>query len=434
MSRFSASSETRTASPATASESVARRFMPRAFESFTDREFRWFYVAMLGQMASMNMQLVVRGFLVFELTGSYAFLGLLGLSGALGMLAIAMFGGVIADRLPKRSVLQTGMLLSLANVLVLALLLILNAMRVEWLLISALAQGGIMGLMMPSRQAIIPDIVGTDRIMNAVALNVAGMNSMRLLAPATGGFIVAAAGFEWAFLVMAVFYALAVIGLQRVTWQPAVAPGQDGASALETGLSGLRDIREGLRYIASTRLILILLLVSFAGSIFGMPYVFLLPGYVSDIFDGGGSELGLLISISAVGSLAGTLLLASLPDRSRGLLLLLGMLTLGLGLFVFAQTTDYRLAAAIIIAVGLGSSFRQALSQGLIQSYVEDAYRGRVMSVFMTQFSMMQTGTFLVGFAAELIGVRLAFAGLGLGLALITVAVFLFVPRIRHLD
>ena len=408
--------------------------LPSTFDAFRDREFAWYYVAMLGQMAAQNMLLIVRGLLVYELTGSYAYLGLLGLAGAASMLVVSMFGGVIADRLPKRSVLQTGMILGLVNAVVLASLVFLNVMRVEWLLISAFLQGCIMGFMMPSRQAIIRDLVGTERIMNAVALNVSGANTMQLVAPATGGFIAEAFGYDWAFLIMAALYGWAIIALSRVTKQPATAPGEKGASISENALSGVRDIREGMRYIVRTEPILTLLLVSLVGAVLGMPFRFLLAGYVADIFNGGGSQLGLLISIMAVGSLAGTLALASIPNRNRGVLLLFGMLLLGLGLAVFAQTTQFWVASAIIMFVGLGSAFRQALSQGLVQYYVDDAYRGRVMSVYMAQFSMMQLGTFVIGIAAEFIGVREAFTLLGISLVVVTIAIYLFVPRVRQLQ
>lgn len=421
----------------TPSAGPAGRFagrMPRTFDSFLDREFRWFYLAMLGQMASMNMQLVVRGYLAYVLTGSYAALGSIGLAGALPMLGLSVFGGVIADRLPRKTVLQVGQAASLTNALVLAALSFAGLMRIEWLLVSAVVQGAVMALMMPSRQAMIPDIVGMDRMMNAVSLNMAGMNTMRLFAPALGGFIVAVAGFGWAFTTMAALYGVALVTLSRVTWKPATAPGEAGQSMAQVGRSSLADIAAGVRYIARTRVMAALLAISFVTSAFGMPYQFLLPGYVADIFDGGGTEVGLLMSISAVGALVGALVLASVPNRGRGWMLLGGTMVMAAGLFLFAQTPSYWLAAAFIVPVGLGSAFRQALTQGLLHAYVDNDYRGRVMSVFMTQVSVMQLFTFIVGVVAEFTGIRVALAGLAVGLALSTAAFAAFVPSIRRLN
>ncbi|MPZ97996.1 MAG: MFS transporter [Dehalococcoidia bacterium] len=422
------------AAPPPTSRVGLSRFVPRTFDSFKDREFRWFYLAMLGQMASMNMQMVVRGYLAFVLTGSYAALGLVGLAGAVPMLLLSVFGGVIADRLPKRTVLQVAQALSLVNAASLAALIFVDLMNIEWLLVSAFAQGIVMALTMPARQSMIPDIVGMQRMMNAVSLNMAGMNTMRLFAPAAGGFIITLAGFEWAFLTMAGLYGLALVALARVTWQPATAPGATGESVVETAQSAVRDVRDGISYIRGDRLMLAILAVSFISSVFGMPYLFLLPGYVADIFGGEGSDVGLLISVSAVGSLAGALVLASLPDRRRGLMLLFGTILLGVGLFAFAQTTNYWVAAGFMVLVGIGSTLRQALSQGLLHAYVENAYRGRVMSVFMTQFSMMQLGVFFIGIIAESVGIRVAFAGLAVCLMVTTAIAFALIPRIRRID
>lgn len=156
----------------------------RTFDSLQDREFRWFYLAMLGQMAAMNMQLLVRGALTYHLTGSYAALGLVGLANALPMLFLSPFGGVMADRLPKRTVLILGQAASLLIALVVAALLFADVLIFEYLVLTAVVQWIVMSLMMPSRQAMIPDLVGNEKMMNAISLNMAGMNTMRLFAPA----------------------------------------------------------------------------------------------------------------------------------------------------------------------------------------------------------------------------------------------------------
>jgi MFS family permease len=409
-------------------------FLPRTFDSLRDREFRWFYVSMLGQMAAIHTQMVVRGFFAFVLTGSYAILGLVSLAGAAPMLVLSVVGGVAADRLPKKTVLQVGLTLDLVNVMVLAGLVFFDLMRIELLIVSAVAHGGIMSLTLPTRQSMIPEILGTGRLMNAISLNTAGMNTVRLFSPAAGGVIAALAGFGWAFLAIAALYAVGLVGLARVGWRPAASPVENSARRLSAARSGLHDIGEGIRYVGGHRLIGSILGVTFISAIFAFPYLFLLPGYVADIFGGGGSEVGLLISVSAIGSLGGALVLASMPDRRRGLTLLGGILTIGVGLFAFAQTESYWVGAVMMVVVGVGAALYQALSQGLLQSYVDNAYLGRVMSLYFTQFSVMQLGTFLVGVLAESIGIRVAFAGMGVGLMLVTACVFLLVPRVRRLD
>ena len=127
----------------------------RIFGSLAEREFRWFYIGMLGQMASMNMQMVVRGYLAYVLTGSYAILGLVGLMSAIPMLMLSMFGGVIADRVPKRTVLQAGQAANLGIAAFIAVLIFTGFMAVPWLLLSAAVQGVVSALIIPSLQAMV---------------------------------------------------------------------------------------------------------------------------------------------------------------------------------------------------------------------------------------------------------------------------------------
>lgn len=422
----------------TSVEAPRKRRLPHAVDAFYDREFRWFYISMLGHMASMNMQLVIRGLLAYDLTGSYAALGMVGLAGALPMLLLSVFGGVIADRVPKKTVMQLGQGASLVNAAVMAVLVFTGLMNLPWLLLTAGLQGIVMALMMPSRQAMLPEIVGLERMMNAVSLNMAGMNSMRLFAPALGGFIVGIFGFGWAFSTMALLYLGAVIAMSQVPWRPAAAPNDDGMSTAAIGRGALSDIGAGMSYIWRDHKMLMILGVTFITSIFGMPIQFLLPGYVADIFTDdaktAASLAGTLLSVSAIGALVGALFLATMPDKHRGKLFLAGAATLGLGVFLFAQTANVWLAGSFMMIVGLGSAARMAISQGLLHSYVQEEYRGRVMSLFMTQMSLMQLAVFIVGVIAEIIGIRLAIAGLGLLLMGSTAVVAVALPTLRRLD
>ena len=416
-----------------------RRFkLPRTFDSFYDREFRWFYISMLGHMASMNMQLVIRGLLAYALTESYATLGLVGLAGAVPQLFLSMFGGVIADRMPKKTVMQVGQAASLLNAAALAGAEFADVMTVELLLISAALQGATMALMMPSRQAMIPDVVAPDRMMNAVALNMAGMNSMRLFAPALGGVIVAIWGFGWGFTAMCGLYIFAIIAMSQLTWRPASAPGKADQTFKQVAASSFADIGGGFTYIWRDHKMFVILALAFATSAFGMPLQFLLPGYAADIFantpEEGGAIAGGLLSVSAIGALAGALFLASIRDKNRGWMFLGGAATLGLGIFLFAQADTLILAGAAMVVFGLGSSFRMGLAQGLLHSNVENAYRGRVMAVFMLQMSMMQFATFFVGVAAEFWGIRVVVAALGVILMIVSAGTAMFSPTIRRMQ
>jgi MFS family permease len=135
-----------------------------------------------------------------------------------------------------------------------------------------------------------------------------------------------------------------------------------------------------------------------------MPYFQLLPGFAEDVLGAGKSELSVLISIQGIGSLGGSLFIASLPSRGRGKLMLMSSLLLGGSLILFSASSSYWLTAAILIIVGVGQSGRMSLSNVLVQSYSADEYRGRVMSIYMMEFGLTMIGTFFVGVLAATIG------------------------------
>ncbi|MCA9824738.1 MAG: MFS transporter, partial [Dehalococcoidia bacterium] len=130
-------------------------FSLRTFDSLQDRNFRWFFLALLGHMGAMNMQMLVRGWLTYDLTGSYAKLGVVALAQAMPMLGLSVFGGVLADRFPKRRIVQTGQFVSAINATVVAVMLFSDVLVFWHLIVASVAQGIVMALMMPSRQAMI---------------------------------------------------------------------------------------------------------------------------------------------------------------------------------------------------------------------------------------------------------------------------------------
>jgi MFS family permease len=402
-------------------------FQFRTFDSFNDRDFRWFYIALLGQMGAMNMQMLVRGYLAFELTDSFTSLGLIALGSAAPMLTLSVFGGVIADRAPKKLVLQIGQSANVAIALAVGLLLFADGLEFYHLMISTFVHGIVIALMMPSRQAILPEVIGMNRLMNAISLSAAGMNLMRLGAPALGGFMIAFIGAEWVYFFMAGLYAFAVMALSRVVIRHAVPVKRQGSS-------GFSDLIQGLHYIRRDRTLFVLLLVSTATSLLALPYQLMLPGFVEQVLGGGPVELGLLIAVSAIGSLLGALALASLPFKRRGLALLGSGLIIGLALVGFSATTSIWLGAVFMLFIGVGSAGRQALGNILLQTYSLDEYRGRVMSIYMTQFGLMSFGAVLVGIFAEEVGGQWALGSMATALIIVTIAIVAFVPRMRELE
>jgi MFS family permease len=403
----------------------------RTFSSLKNPVYRLYYGGMLGQMAAMNMQMVTRSLLTYRLTGSAAILGILALANAIPMTLLALFGGLLADRMQKKYVLVAGQSSSALVSLGVALALSFGYLSAEragswWILIAASGiQGAIMGLMMPSRQAIIAEIVSSDQLMNAVALNTLGMNVLRFVSPALAGLLIDFHSFEAVYYTMTGMYLIAVV---FVSFLPLT--GTQGVM----GQGIITDLKDSLQYVWRDRTIFLVLIITLVLVVLSRPYQFLLPIFTEDILKVGATGLGVLLSVSGVGAMLGSLLLASIPNRRRGIMLLFAGLILGLALIFFSFSESWFLSLALIAIIGFGDTGRVALANTLVQYYVSDDYRGRVMSLLMMEFGIMSFGVFFSGLLAEAIGVQWSVGGLAMGLTVISILALLFVRRVRTLD
>ena len=408
------------------------RLSLKTFRSFKNPVYRIFYGGLLGQMISMNMQMLARSLLIYRLTGSAAILGATSFANAIPMLSLSLFGGVIADRVQKKYVMLAGQAGSALVSLGIALSLSLGYLSVEnagswWILIVAsVCQGIIMGLMMPSRQAIIPEIItDEEELMNAISLSSMGMNTLRLFAPALTGFLIDAIGFESVYYVTTGSYLMAVVFIYFLPLTSTITIRGGGA---------LDDIKEGLSYLRKEVSILLILGFSLVMVLLTMPYILLLPVFADDILNVGATGMGVLMSVSGAGAMAGSLILASLPNKKRGLMLLSSGVLMGSTLAAFSFSSIWPLSLALIVFVGLSQSGQMTLGNTLIQYYVDDQYRGRVMSIFFMQFGLTSFGAFAAGLLTEVVGVQVAVGSFALLLTALSILAIIFLPRIRNLD
>jgi MFS transporter, DHA1 family, staphyloferrin A biosynthesis exporter len=365
---------------------AAAAFFSRTFLSMQNRTYRIYFLAMLGQFASMNMNMITTSLLIFRLTDSSALLGTQALANAIPMIFISIFGGVLADRVQKKRVLSIGMLCAAAISLWVAISLTTGQLSREhagswWILmLASLLQGVVAGMMLPARQAIIPEMVNKDQTMNAVALNTVGMNVLSLLAPAVAGFLIDGVGFDAVYYTMT---ALNVYGAIMIGFVPHSSPLVNRAGNV------LADIRDGFEYARRDRTILLVLSFSLIFVVLSMPYAQLLPIYVDKILKVGASGMGILMSVSGIGALVGSVSLASLPNKKRGILLLTGGFVSGLALLGFAFSSVWALSLGLMVFIGLSQTLRMTTSSALLQSYTDPRYMGRVMSIFMIQWGIM---------------------------------------------
>jgi MFS family permease len=410
-----------------------RRIFPgrQTFRSLKNPVYRLYFIAMAGYMAPWSMQMIGRSLLVYRITDSIASLGIISLAFSIPMLCLSLFGGVIADRVSKKHVIVAGTTGAALVSLGVALALTWGYLSPEhpgsWriLVVAGALQGAIMALMVPARLALIPEIVGREDLLNAVSLNTVQMNGLRMLAPALAGFLVASFGFATLYYVMAGCYLTAAV---IFSFMPRTSP------APTPGPSALAQVKEGLKYVRHNTTILLILFFTVFAVVLTMPYYVLMPVFTEDILMVGETGLGILMSVSGAGAIVASLVLASLPNKKRGLMFLIGNLVVSLALIGFSISGSWHISLPLIAFVGLGDTTRLSLGNTLLQYYTEEEYHGRVMSIFVMQFGLMGLGAFAASQLAEVVGVQWAVGGLAAVLVPMTLLVLAFVPRLRKLD
>jgi len=379
----------------------------------------------------MNMQMVARSLLIYRISNSGVILGLTALANAVPTIICSLLGGALADRMQKKSILFYSMLGAMALSLVVGYAITTGYLSEDvpgswWILIvTATLQGGVMGLMMPSRQAIISEIVEDEDVLNAVSLNTMGMNVFRILAPAATGFLINAFDFSVVYYISTAMYGLAGFCMFLMP---------KTAQKFSEGSSALSDIVDGLRYIRQRKTMLLVLVATLFVMICGLPFMHLMPMVTEDILNVGEVGLGILFSVSGIGAIVGSLILASVPSKKRGIIMLVSGIIMGLALMVFAFSTWWLVSVFVVIFVGLGQTGHRASGNSLAQNYTEPEYRGRVMSFMMMGLGFSSLGTFVAGVLAEAIGIEWAIGGLALLLVGSSAALLIFTPRLRELD
>lgn len=380
---------------------------------------------MLLLMAAVNIQMLARGYLTWELTKSPIAVVVVGAGFAPPILLLSLYGGAVADRVSRKRIIQFGQVGMLCITLFVGISISTNSVTVYHLTFASVAQGTIWAFLMPARQAIIGQLVDDEHLTNAVALNASGMSLMTVAAPGIGGLIYGLSGPATTYYVMA---GLTVGAMFLTTWVPSMAP----VAFAKRRMWG--DIKEGLVYTKHNRTVLVLLLVALSTALLAMPFRTLLPVQIEEVFKLEVEALGLLLSMIGVGALIGSLIIAGLSKNNhRGWVLLITSMLSGVAILLAAATTSYAVAVVIMVVLGLGDSGRRALNASLIMEQTDDEHRGRVMGVYMMNFGMIPLGAIPLGFITSLFDVRIAFALAGGGLLTAAIGYTVLTDKVRRL-
>ena len=392
------------------------------FSSLRIRNFRLYMAGLTVSVAGNWMQNVAVGWLVLQLTDSGTVLGAVTAARFAPLLVLGAWGGLVADRHDKRLLLRITAVVQLVVAAVLGGLTMTHVIDI-WSLTGLILVAGVVDVIdTPSRQAFMNNIVGRDRIGNAIALNSVLINGARVVGPGIAGFVIATVGVGPCFLLNAASFAATWLGLQLMR--------RDELIHTAAEVAAKRQIRAGLRYVLSTPdLRTPLLLVAVAGA-FAWEFQVSIPLFTSDTFHGGASEFGWALSAISVGSIAGGLLAARrrlVTQRSVAMSALLW----GIAILAASFAPSLPVAYLLLAIVGSGAVTFNAMSKTFLQITSRDQMRGRVMALWSIGWQGTTVlGAPVVGVLGQTLGGRYSLAFGGICCVLVAVPVLLTRPRV----
>lgn len=398
------------------------------------QDFRRVWIGNLAASFAMNMQILARGWLVYTLTSSALDLAWVLLSFTVPQVLLSLWGGVVADRLPKRQILIFSQLLNALATLVMAAIILSDAVTFWDFIWFGMFNGAVLALSMPARSAYLAELVGREHFITAMALGTTGWNLARVVAPMIGGLLISllAAGDTTDTFGVGIVY-LVIAGLYLASACGALMVRSRGRRRANPGRP-LDDMLDGVRYVLRSPPLVALMLLSIATFLFGWTPGILMPAFNEDILGGGPDDLGVLLAATGIGAIAGSLMLAGAGDfRGKGRWLIGTGFAWAASLVVFGLCTSFAVAALVAALYGWLSSVNMSLNRGLMQVVVAPSMRGRVLSVDMMTHGLMPFGVLPISLIAELTDIAIALAASGAALA-ICVGLLLWMPAVRRLD
>ena len=390
----------------------ARRY---GLGALAHRNFRLFFIGQGISLVGTWMQNVGEGWLILTLTNSPFYVGLTAALSSIGVLLFSLYAGVIADRVDKRRVIVFMQIAFMLEALTVATLVATHVVAVWQVLVLATLLGVASGFDIPMRQSFVVEMVGKEDLMNAIALNSSLFNGARVIGPALAGLLIGALGIAWCYFLNGLSYVAVIAGLLLMRLPPLTRPPKTTST-----WGGFTEV---LAFLRSDRRLRVLMMLTAILSVFGFPYISMMPVFARDVLHRGAAGYGALTSSIGIGAVIGALgiALASARIRKRGRLMLVGGTALGILLIVFSASRSLGLSMALLALAGCAMIVNNSLANTLIQTSAPDHLRGRIMGFYSFVFvGMAPFGAFLFGLAAEHIGAPTTIA---IGGAVVAVAV-----------
>lgn len=367
------------------------------FSALYYRDFRLFWFGQLISLSGSWMQVVAQGWLVYSLTKSPFYLGMVAAAASLPILLFTLIGGVIADRYPKRNLLLLTQALSIIPALMMGILTSLGMITVWHIALLAAFLGTINALDIPTKQSFLIELVGRGHIVNAIALNSAAFNGARIIGPMIAGISIAYLGISACFFINALSFLAVIVALSRMNIKGEIKVKSEGV---------VRDFMKGIGFIRGNREIIRLMILIAVFSLVGLPYITLLPVFAVEVFDKGAKGLGFLVGASGIGALTAALSIAVKGDiKNKTRFMSVAGLCFSSALIVFSISKIFWISLIVMMFGGWGVVSYLAAANSYIQVSVPDEIRGRVMSVYSLLFlGTVPIGNAIMGVSADLIG------------------------------
>jgi len=372
------------------------------------------------------MQNVGEGWLILTLTNSPFYVGLTSALSSLGVLLFSLYAGVIADRTDKRRFIVFMQVAFMLEAFAVAILVRTGVIQVWHVLTLATLLGIASAFDIPMRQSFVYDMVGKYDLMNAIALNSSLFNGARVIGPAIAGLLIGTVGIAACYFLNGLSYIAVIAGLLMMTLPR--------AQRVESTVSVWAGFREVLVYLRNDARLRVLMILTAILSIFGFPYLTMMPVFARDVLHRGAGGYGALTSSVGIGAVLGALgvALRSSRIRARGRLMLMGGTAFGILLILFAGSRSLALSMVLLGLAGCAMIVNNSITNTLLQMAAPDHLRGRIMGFYSFVFvGMAPFGAFLFGIVAEHTGVSTTIAAGGAIVAVAVTIAGLTVPTIR---
>ncbi|MBI2933989.1 MAG: MFS transporter [Chloroflexi bacterium] len=394
--------------------------------AFQYRNYRLYWTGMVAYVAGNQIHLFASLWLVYELTGSPLYLGLVGGANAAGTLGFSLVGGVVADRVDRpKFVVLTQLCNGVLN-FVLATLALTGLVNIWHLLIISFLSGVVSAFDSPARQAMIPYLIEDRKhLMSAIAMSSVIWQSTRIFGPVLAAMLLKIGGIAVLFYVNSAAYILMVAAIYFIRI-PRELP--------RAGQSLWRSLTQGIDYVRKSSIFATLMGATLLNSLFGMSYVYLMPVFAGDVFKMGSEGFAFLMSSVGAGSLIGVLSSSAMGGiKHKGRLFLSGSIFFGVFLMLFSQSGLLYVSMGFALLASMSNYFYMVTVQTLLQALVPDELRGRVMSIYALVFSLQPMGSLIAGAVAQYYGAPFSVFIGGAVVSAFSIFILLASPATRRL-